>query len=59
VVRIGHTSARAALIYLHAIRERDAEIAAGIGKVLTRARRAAKMPGASGTQRARSRKRVS
>jgi integrase len=57
--RMGHTSARAALIYLHATRERDAAIAAGMGKVLTQARRNAKMPGASGTQRARNHKRAS
>jgi hypothetical protein len=55
--RMGHTSARAALIYLHATRERDAAIVAGMGKVLTQARRKARMPGASGMQRARNRER--
>jgi hypothetical protein len=37
--RMGHSSPRAALIYLHATRERDQEIAAGMGKLLTQARR--------------------
>lgn len=63
--RMGHTSARAALIYQHATRERDEAIAAGMGKVLRKARRAkasSATTGAeqrSGTQRARARKRAS
>ena len=32
--RMGHSSPRAALIYLHATRERDERIAAGMGKLL-------------------------
>jgi len=51
--RMGHSSTRAALIYLHATRERDEAIAAGMGKLLTQARRTAKKTGGSGTQRAR------
>ena len=57
--RMGHTSSRAALIYQHATRERDEEIAAGMGKLLSEARKTGKRSGRSGTQRARSRKRVS
>jgi integrase len=57
--RMGHSSARAALIYQHATRERDEAIAAGMGKMLTQARRQAQTGGPSGTQRARSRRRVS
>jgi len=37
--RMGHSSPRAALIYLHATRERDERIAAGMGKLLKDARR--------------------
>ena len=37
--RMGHSSTRAALIYLHATRERDEAIAAGMGKVLRDARK--------------------
>jgi hypothetical protein len=51
--RMDHSSTRAALIYLHATRERDEAIAAGMGKLLTQARRTAKKTGGSGTQRAR------
>lgn len=40
--RMGHSSARAALIYQHATRERDEAIAAGMGKLLRRARRKAR-----------------
>jgi hypothetical protein len=36
--RMGHSSPRAALIYLHATRERDQAIAAGMGQVLREAR---------------------
>ena len=39
--RMGHSSTRAALIYLHATRERDQEIAAGMGKPLRRRQRTA------------------
>jgi hypothetical protein len=43
----------------HATRERDQAIAAGMGKLLSDARKAAKRPNRSGTQRARGlRKRV-
>jgi hypothetical protein len=37
--RMGHSSTRAALIYLHATRERDEAIAAGMGQMLKEARR--------------------
>ena len=57
--RMGHSSTRAALIYLHATRERDEAIAAGMGKLLGDARKKGKRGGRSGTQRARGRKRVS
>jgi hypothetical protein len=40
--RMGHSSSRAALIYQHAIQERDKAIAAGMGKMLRQARRKAK-----------------
>lgn len=49
-------AARAALIYLHATRERDERIAAGMGKLLKDARLARKTGATakgSGTQRAR------
>jgi integrase len=45
--RMGHSSPRAALIYLHATRERDKKIARGMGKTFAKARKG------SGTQRAR------
>ena len=56
--RMGHSSPRAALIYLHATRERDQKIAAGMGKLFADAKRAStgKMgtdTRRSGTQRAR------
>jgi len=54
--RMGHSSTRAALIYLHATRERDEAIAAGMGQVLKDARKASNR---SGTQRARGRKTAS
>jgi integrase len=63
--RMGHTSARAALIYQHATQQRDEAIAAGMGKLLRQARRKAQGDGGagteqrSGTQRARGRKRAS
>ena len=57
--RMGHSSAGAALIYLHATRERDEAIAAGMGQLLRDARRTGTRPGTSGKQRARGRKRVS
>lgn len=56
---MGHSSARAALIYQHATRERDEAIAAGMGKMLTQARRQAQPGGGSGTQRARRRRQAS
>jgi integrase len=56
--RMGHSSPRAALIYLHATRERDQKIAAGMGKLFAEAKsRSAKRTGTdpkpTGTQRAR------
>jgi hypothetical protein len=64
--RMGHSSPRAALIYLHATRERDQKIAAGMGKAFTDAKKAkTSRTGTtgtgqkrSGTQRARGPKRV-
>ena len=46
--RTGHSSTRAALIYLHATRERDRKIAAGMGQLFKDA-----TENRSGTQRAR------
>ena len=57
--RMGHSSARAALIYLHATQERDEAIAAGMGKLLEPARGDGQAGKRSGTQRARGRKRAS
>ena len=57
--RMGHSSTRAALVYLHATRERDEAIAAGMGKLLSDARKTGKRPNRSGTQRARGREHVS
>lgn len=51
--RMGHSSPRAALIYLHATRERGEAIAAGMGKLLKDARTKGTRPRTSGTQRAR------
>jgi hypothetical protein len=56
--RMGHSSPRAALIYLHATRERDQKIAAGMGKLFADAKEASTSkpgtaPKRSGTQRAR------
>jgi integrase len=62
VERMGHSSPRAALIYLHATRERDERIAAGMGKLLKDARRARKTGTTAkgpGTQRARGNGRAS
>jgi len=56
--RMGHSSTRAALIYLHATRERDQAIAAGMGKLLHDAKKGTR-PARSGTQRARGRKHAS
>lgn len=52
--RMGHSSPRAALIYLHATRDRDKKIAAGMGKLFKNATK-----DRSGTQRARRGKRGS
>jgi hypothetical protein len=57
--RMGHSSTRAALIYLNATRERDQASAAGMGKVLREARRKRNAASTSGTQRARGRNRAS
>jgi integrase len=57
--RMGHSSTRAALIYLHATRERDEAIAAGMGKVLREARKKRNAASGTGTQRARGRNRAS
>jgi integrase len=56
--RMGHSSTRAALIYLHATRERDQKIAAGMGKLFADAKKSgttktSTSPKRSGTQRAR------
>jgi len=61
---MGHSSPRAALIYLHATRERDQKIAAGMGKLFADAKKTStKNAGTdskrSGTQRARGPKRAS
>jgi integrase len=61
--RMGHSSPRAALIYLHATRERDQKIAAGMGKLFadakrTRTKTTGTEPKRSGTQRARSPKKA-
>jgi integrase len=47
--RMGHSSPRAALIYLHATRERDQKIAAGMGKLFVAAKRAQKSVGPKGS----------
>ncbi|MGO9781914.1 MAG: tyrosine-type recombinase/integrase [Streptosporangiaceae bacterium] len=57
--RMGHSSTRAALIYLHATQERDQAIAAGMGKLLSDARKTGRRPNRSGTQRARGRRSAS
>ena len=43
--RMGHSSTRAALIYLHATRERDQKIAAGMGKLFADAKKPKKSVG--------------
>ena len=43
--RMGHSSTRAALIYLHATRERDEAIAAGMGQMLKEARKTSNRSG--------------
>jgi integrase len=53
--RMGHSSTRAALIYLHVTREHDQRIAAGMGKLFKDAKKTKR----SGTQRARGKKRGS
>ncbi len=57
--RMGHSSTRAALIYLHATEDRDAAIAAGMGKLWKDSSKAARRGNRSGTQRARRRGRAS
>lgn len=61
--RMGHSSPRAALIYLHATRERDKKIAAGMGKLFADAKKSSKKtdtgPKRSGTPRARGPERAS
>jgi integrase len=60
--RMGHSSTRAALIYLHATRERDQRIAAGMGQLFkdaSAARQAGTKSRTSGTQRARRKERYS
>jgi integrase len=62
--RMGHSSPRAALIYLHATRERDKKIAEGMGKLFADAKKISTKktgtsPKRSGTQRARRPKRAS
>ena len=47
--RMGHSSPRAALIYLHATREWDEAIAAGMGQLLKDARNQGTWPGTSAT----------
>ena len=61
---MGHSSTRAALIYLHAARERDQKIAAGMGKLFADAKKSGTkkkgtIPEPSGTQRARHPRRAS
>ena len=55
--RMVDSSPRAALIYLHATRERDQKIAAGMGRLFAEAKKSTKRTGTdpkpSGTQRAR------
>jgi hypothetical protein len=46
--RMEHSSARAALIYLHATRERDQKIAAGRGKLFADAMKPKKSVGPKG-----------
>jgi hypothetical protein len=53
--RMGHSSPRAALIYLHATRERDQKIAAGMGRLFadakrTRTKETGTAPKATGTR---------
>lgn len=62
--RMGHSSPRAALIYLHATRERDQKIARGMGKQFANAKKNNRKktstgPKRSGTQRARGENRAS
>ena len=56
--RMGHSSARAAMIYQHASRDRDEAIAAAMGTALSAARKDARRS-RSGTQRARGRGKAS
>jgi integrase len=47
--RMGRSSTRAALVYLHATRERDQKIAGGMGKLFVAAKKAQKSVGPKGT----------
>jgi hypothetical protein len=49
--RMGHSSTPAALVYLHATRERDEAVAAGMGKVLREASEKRNAASGTGTQR--------
>jgi integrase len=53
MARMGHSSTRAAMIYLHATRERDREIAKGVGKLVAKKLQKGQGKKRSGTQRAR------
>jgi integrase len=57
MARMGHSSTRAAMIYLHATRERDRAIADSVGKNVAK-KLQKKIAKPSGTQRARKRKRT-
>ena len=46
--RMGHSGPRAALIYLHATRERDERIAAGMGEAFVAAKKAQNSVGPKG-----------
>jgi hypothetical protein len=53
MARLGHSSARAALIYQHATEERDHAIAAGLDALVAEARRASIAPVIALPERAR------
>ena len=52
--RMGHSSPRAALIYMHATRERDQTIAKGMGKLFADAKKTSTRSGKTGTESMRS-----